>query len=129
VLLEPTVVPGLDKALLELVAIFSVVALTGFVVTVSSIVGIIRAVRRRRRGERSLRALVLAVIGSAIASSWLCYWVGIEISTRSNPINALFGINVVLCVLPLTWLFTAIRANHLSSSSTNGYQDGNRPST
>jgi hypothetical protein len=116
-LLEPTVVPGLDKALLELFAIITLIAFIGLVVTVSSIVGIIRAVRRRRRGERSLQALVLAVIVSAIAWSWLLYWVGIELSNRSNPINALLAINAALGALPLIWLFTSIRANRTRRKS------------
>jgi hypothetical protein len=41
----------------------------------------------------------------------LCYWIGVDIYNRSNPINALLAINASLCLLPLAWLVAAIRAN------------------
>jgi len=110
-LLEPNAVPGLDRALLELFLIFSAVLGSALLITVSSIVGLVRAVRRRRRGERSSVAIVLALAAIAIPSLWLCYWVGVDIYNRSNPINALLAINAALCVLPFTWLVSAIRAN------------------
>jgi len=110
-LLEPNVVPGLDRALVELLLISSAVVGLGLLITACSIVGLVRAIRRRRRGEESLRAMVLAVIANAITSLWLCYWVGVDIHNRSNPINALFVINATFCILPLTWLVAAIRAN------------------
>jgi len=110
-LLEPNVVPGLDRALLELLLIFGAVLGSGLLITVSSIVGLVRAIRRRRRSERSSVAIVLALMATAITSLWLCYWVGVDIYNRSNPINALLAINAALCVLPLTWLVSAIRAN------------------
>ena len=110
-LLEPNAVPGLDRALLELFLIFSAVLGSALLITVSSIVGLVRAVRRRRRGERSSVAIVLALAANAIPSLWLCYWVGVDIYNRSNPINALLAINAALCVLPFTWLVSAIRAN------------------
>ena len=112
-LLEPNAVPGLDRALLELFLIFSAVLGSALLITVSSIVGLVRAVRRRRRGERSSVAIVLALAAIAIPSLWLCYWVGVDIYNRSNPINALLAINAALCVLPLTWLVSAIRANRV----------------
>jgi hypothetical protein len=67
-LLEPTAIPGLDKALLELLIIFSVIGASGLIVTVSSILGIIRAVRRRRRRRsgHSVSAVVLACVTTAI---------------------------------------------------------------
>ena len=110
-LLEPNAVPGLDRALLELFLIFSAVLGSALLITVSSIVGLVRAVRRRRRGERSSVAIVLALAAIAIPSLWLCYWVGVDIYNRSNPINALLAINAALCVLPFIWLVSAIRAN------------------
>ena len=112
-LLEPNAVPGLDRALLELFLIFSAVLGSALLITVSSIVGLVRAVRRRRRGERSSVAIVLALLATAIPLLWLCYWVGVDIYNRSNPINALLAINAALCVLPLTWLVSAIRANRV----------------
>src|SRR5258705_13765294 len=90
---EPIAVPGLDKALLGLFVIFSVVVGTGLVVTISSIVGVVRAVRRRRRGGRSVSAVVLAVVANAIAAAWLLYCLIYNIHDRSNPINGLFAIN------------------------------------
>ena len=110
-LLEPTVVPGLDKALLELFVIFSVVIVTGLAVTISSIVGVIRAIRRRRRGGRSVAAVVLAAFANAIAAAWLLYWLAYDIHDRSNPINGLLAINFAICLLPLSWLIASIRAN------------------
>ena len=110
-LLEPIFIPGLDKALLALLIIFSVIVALSLVVTISSIVGIIRAVRRRRRGGHSASAVVLASIASAIATCWLLYWVGDDIYHGLIPIDALLAINLAACVLPLSWLSTAIRAN------------------
>ena len=112
-LLEPNVVPGLDRALLELLLSFGAVLGSGLLITVSSIVGLVRAIRRRRRSERSSVAIVLALIAITIPSLWLGYWVGVDIYNRSNPINGLFAINAALCVLPLTWLVSAIRANRV----------------
>jgi hypothetical protein len=116
-LLEPFVVPGLDKTLLQLLLILSAVVGSGLLITAGSIVGLIRAVRRRSRGEKSLVASMLAVIANAFTLLWLCYWVGVDIYNRSNPINALFVINAALCVLPLAWLLSAIRANRAGHTS------------
>jgi hypothetical protein len=110
-LLEPNVVPGLDRALLELFLIFGAVLGLGFLITVGSVVGLIRAVRRRKRGEKSSPAILLALLASGITLLWLCYWIGVDIYNRSNPINALLAINASLCLPPLTWLVAAIRAN------------------
>jgi hypothetical protein len=109
--LEPFVIPGFDRVVLKLLIIFSFIIVTGIVVTISSIIGVIRAVRRRRRGTRSKPAVILAAAGATIAISWLLYWVGSDIADRSNPINGLLGINFALCVLPLSWLVAAVRAN------------------
>jgi vacuolar-type H+-ATPase subunit I/STV1 len=109
--LEPNVIPGLDRALLELFLIFGAVLGLGLLITVGSVVGLIRAVRRRKRGEKSLPAILLALIANGITLLWLCYWIGVDIYNRSNPINALLAINASLCLLPLTWLVAAIRAN------------------
>jgi hypothetical protein len=107
----PLVVPGLDKALLELLILLGVILGSVVLVTVSSVVGLIRAVRRRRRGGRSKAAVVLAAIATAIAASWLVYWTGDAIRHRSNPINGFLTINFAICVPPLSWLIAAIRAN------------------
>jgi uncharacterized protein with PQ loop repeat len=115
-LLEPTVIPGLDRALLELLAIFSVVCVTGLVVTISSIVGVIRAIRRRRRGGYSVAAVVLAALANAIAAAWLLYWLAYDIHDRAKPINALLVINVAICLLPSSWLIAAIRTNRARRS-------------
>jgi hypothetical protein len=110
-LLEPNIVRGLDKALLELFVTFSAVIGTGLVVTISSIVGVVRAVRRRRRGGHSVSAVVLAAVANAIAAAWLLYWLIYDIHDRSNPINGLLAINLVICLLPLSWLIASIHAN------------------
>jgi len=109
--LEPFTVGGLDKALLELSITLSSFLITGVAVTVGSIIGLIRAVRRGRRGERSSAAVILAAIATAIALSWLLYWVRSDIHDKANPINTLFGINAALCLLPLSWCVVAIRSN------------------
>ena len=110
-LLEPFTVPGLDKSLFELLITLGSILLTGAVVTVASVIGLIRAVRRRRCGDRSSAAVVLAAIATAIALAWLLYWVRCDLHDKANPINALFGINAALCLLPLLWFVAAIRAN------------------
>ena len=110
-ILEPTVVNGLDKGLLELFAIFTAVIVTGLVVTIGSIVGVVRAIRRLRRGRGSVAAVWLAVFASAIAAAWLLYWLVHDLRDRSNPINPLLATNLAFCVLPLMWLVAAIRAN------------------
>lgn len=110
-LLEPNVVPGLDRALLELLLIFIVVVGTGLLTTVTSIVGLVRAVRRHRRGGHSRLAVVLAALALAITSSWMGYWMAADIHNQANPLNPLLAINAAICLLPLSWLVTAIRAN------------------
>ena len=110
-LLEPTVVTGLDKGLLQLFAIFIAVIVAGLVVTIVSIVGVVRAIRRSRLGRGSVAAVWLAVFASTIAAAWLLYWLAHDIHDRSNPINPLLALNVAFCVLPLMWLVTAIRAH------------------
>src|SRR5262245_41764354 len=110
-LLEPTVIPGLDRALLELLLISSVVGAAILILTMSSIVGMIRAIRRRRRGSHSKGAVALALIAVLITTMWLLYWVTDNILHRSNPLDGLLVINLILCVLPFAWLFSAIRAN------------------
>src|SRR4030095_12005190 len=110
-LFEPNFIPGLDRALLELLLIFGAVLGLGLLITVASIVGLVRAVRRRRRGEKSSAATMPALIANAITSLWLCYWLAADFYNHSNPINVLFAINAALCVLPLAWLIAAIRTN------------------
>jgi uncharacterized membrane protein YhiD involved in acid resistance len=111
ILLEPFTVPGLDKALLELLITAGVILATGVAVTVGSIIGLIRALRRQRRGDRSLAAVVMAATAFVITLAWLLYWVRNDLHDKGNPVNAMFAINAALCVLPLTWLVAAIRAN------------------
>jgi len=115
-ILEPNLVRGLDKALLELFVILSVVIATALVLTASSIVGVVRAIRRRRRGGRSVSAVVLAAVANAIAAAWLIYWVAYDIHERSNPISGLFMINLAFWLLPLSWLIASIRANRVRYS-------------
>ena len=110
-LFEPTRVPGLDRALLELLLIFGILGGLVLVVTISSIVGIIRARRRRRRGGYSVAAVVLAALANLIATAWLLYWLVYDIRDRSNPINGLLAINIVISLLPFWWLIASIRAN------------------
>ena len=110
-LIEPTTIPGLDKVLLELLITFSIIIGSGIVVTISSIVGVIRAVRRRRRGGDSVSAVALAGVATAITSCWLLYWVVDDIQQKSNPLDALLAINLLICVPPLSWLSAAIHAN------------------
>ena len=110
-LLEPFTVPGLDKSLFELLITLGSILITGAVVTVGSVIGLIRAIRRRRRGDRSAAAVVLAAIATAIALAWLLYWMRYDLHEKANPINALFGINAALCLLPLSWFVAAICAN------------------
>jgi len=107
----PLVIPGFDKIVLKLLLIFSVVLITGAVVTISSIVGVIRALRRQRRGGHSVAAVVLGAIAMAITSLWLFYWVRDDIYHRSNPLNGMLAINLAICLLPLSWLIAAIGAN------------------
>ena len=109
-LLEPTVVPGLDRALLEILIIFATVIGAVLFLSVGSIVGIVRAMRRRRRGEHSVAAVVCALVAVIMAAIWLCYWTGDNLSQRHNPIDGLLAINLSICVLPLWWLIAAIRA-------------------
>jgi hypothetical protein len=110
-LLEPTNVPGVDKALLELFAFFTVVIVLDLVLMVGSIVRVIRAVRRWRRGGRSVGAVGLAALATAIAAAWLLYWIAYDLRDHSSPINGLLAINFAICLPPLTWLVAAMRAN------------------
>jgi hypothetical protein len=110
-LFEPTVIPGLDRAILELAFVFTAVAVAMLVLTVSSIIGIVRGIRRRRRGLHSRSAIALALTASSIAALWLLYWVADGLYHRTNPWDGLLAINLSLCLLPFFWLVTAIRAN------------------
>jgi len=110
-LLEPKAIPALDRALLELLVLFGAVISGLLVVSVSSIVGIVRAVRRRRRNGYSVAAVVLSAIASAISSCWLLYWVQDAFRHGSNPFDGLLAMNLMLCLLPVSWLISAIRAN------------------
>ena len=53
----------------------------------------------------------MAVAATAIALAWLLYWVRYDLHDKANPINVLFALNGALCLLPLSWLIAAIRAN------------------
>jgi hypothetical protein len=114
-ILEPFTVPGLDKALLELLITLSSILITGVVVIIGSIIGLIRAVRRRRRGDRSATAVVMATTANVIALVWLLYWVRYDLHDKANPLNPLFAINAAFCLLPLSWLVAAIRTWRLNS--------------
>ena len=109
--LEPYAIPGFDRLLVKLFLI--VVTIIGSLVflTISSIVGIIRAFRRRRRGGNSDMAIVLAGIAVALITCWLAYWVGDDIFHHQSPFNGMLAINLSFCMLPLSWLIVAIRAN------------------
>ena len=109
--LEPTVVPGLDRALLEIVIALAAIVCGMLAVTISSIVGIVRAIRRRRTRKRSRGAIALALMAAMISMAWLLYWTVDNIYHRHNPLDALLAINLGLCVLPFCWLFTALRAH------------------
>jgi hypothetical protein len=109
--LEPNVIPGLDKAILELLLVVCAVVGSALLITVVSVAGLIRAVRRRRRGGHSRPAVALAFIALAITVLWLGYWIAVDIHNRAHPISALLAINVTLCVFPLMWLVAALNAN------------------
>jgi len=108
---EPTVVPGLDRAIFELALVFVVAVGLLLLLTIASIVGIIRGIRRRRRRAHSRAAVAGAMLASSITTLWLLYWVGDNLYHRMNPLDGLLAINLLLCVLPFAWLVTAIRAN------------------
>lgn len=110
-LFEPTVIPGLDRALLEIVISFAAIGCGILALTISSIVGVVRAVRRRRNGIRSRSAIALALMAALASTTWLLYWTADNIFHRQNPLDALFVINLVLCGLPFGWLLTALRAH------------------
>ena len=112
--LEPTVIPGLDRALLELLLIFGAIGSAIFILTISSIVGIVRAVQRRLRGSRSRAAVTLALTTFMITTIWLLYWAGNNILHNSHPFDGLLIINLLLCILPFAWLISAIRANRFA---------------
>jgi hypothetical protein len=113
----PTVIPGLDKALLQFFILACGVIGSAMLVTISSIAGLIRATRRRRRGGYSLAAVVLAALANALALVWLLYWLAYDLQARSNPINGLLAINLAICLLALSWLIASIRANRARPSA------------
>jgi hypothetical protein len=86
-LLEPTVIPGFGRALVELALVFVAVAGLMLLLTVSSIVGIIRGLRRHKRGLHSRAAIAWALIASSITSLWLLYWVADNLYHRLNPLD------------------------------------------
>lgn len=110
-ILEPYRIPGFDWLVLKLLAVISVILVTGAVITISSIVGFIRAIRRRRRGGHSKAALVLAAMAVAIAISWSLYWATDALHQHENPLNSFLAINLAICLLPLSWLIATISAN------------------
>ena len=109
-LLEPKVIPGLDRALLEILMVFATIIGAVLSLTISSIVGIVRAKRRRRRGEHSKTAVALALMAALITTVWLLYWTGDNLYQHHNPIDGLLAINLAICVLPFCWLIAAIRS-------------------
>jgi len=108
---EPYVIPGFDWLVLKLLIIICLILATGIVITISSIVGFIRAIRRRRRGGHSNAAVVLAAIAAAIAASWSIYWAADALYQHENPLNGFLAINLAVCLLPLSWLISAVSAN------------------
>lgn len=110
-LLEPYRIPGFDWLVLKLLVIIIVILVTGVGITISSIVGLIRAIRRRRRGGHSNAAVLLAALAVAIAASWSVYWAGDALYQHENPLNGFLAINLAVCLLPLSWLISALRAN------------------
>jgi len=114
-LFEPNVVPGLDRAIVEMLITFTAIISAILVLTLSSIVGIFRAIRRRRRGQQSRSAIALALMAALASTTWLFYWTADNIYRRHNPLDGLLAINLALCVLPFSWLLAALRANTSSS--------------
>ena len=110
-LLEPYVIPGFGKALLELLIILGTIFVAGLTIIVSSIVGIVRARRRRRRNVGSVGAVVLASLATITSAGWLLYWVASNVHERSNPVDSTFAINSSICVLAIWWLLAALRTN------------------
>ena len=108
--LEPNVIPGLDRALLEILITFGLIAAAILILTIASIVGVIRAHRRRRRRQHSLSAIALALLAAGLSTAWLLYWTADNIYQRRNPFDGLLAINLALCVLPFWWLLAALRA-------------------
>ena len=110
-LLEPFVIPGFDRLLVQIILIL--VAIVGWMiaVTAASIVGIARAIRRRRRGGQSTAAIVQAGVALATVAMWLLYFVGDNLIHRMNPLDSMLAINLSLSILPLSWLMLAIRTN------------------
>jgi hypothetical protein len=106
--------PGLDRAVVEILFTFTAIITAILVLTLSSVVGIFRAIRRRRRGRRSRSAIALALMAALTSSIWLLFWTAHNIYHRDNPIDGLLAINLALCVLPFSWLLAALRA-HTSS--------------
>ena len=113
--LEPNVIPGLDRALFEILITLGFIAGAILVLTIASIVGVIRANRRRRRREHSLSAIALALIAAVLSATWLLYWTADNIYYRRNPFDGLLAINLALCVLPFWWLLAALRARTSST--------------
>jgi hypothetical protein len=110
-LFEPTVIPGLDRALIEIVIAFAAIVCGILAVTIGSTVGAIRAIRRRRSRKGSRSAIALALVAAIITLAWLLYWMADNIYHRHNPLDALFAINLGLWVLPCGWLLAAWRAH------------------
>jgi undecaprenyl pyrophosphate phosphatase UppP len=108
--LEPNVIPGLDRAVLEILITLGAIACAILVLMIASIVGVIRANRRRRRREHSRSAIGLAIVATTVSTTWLLYWTAENIYHRHNPFDGLLAINLVLCVLPFWWLLAALRA-------------------
>jgi hypothetical protein len=46
-----------------------------------------------------------------VRSCWLLYRVGDDFRHRSNPFDGLLAFNLMVCLLPVSWLIAAIRAN------------------
>ncbi|HEY2975242.1 MAG TPA: hypothetical protein VGJ48_22190 [Pyrinomonadaceae bacterium] len=53
----------------------------------------------------------------SLIESTVVYWVSDDIYDNSNPIHALLGINLAVCMAPLSWLIAAVLANSAQRES------------
>ena len=110
-ILEPSGDPVIAKALLKVIIIFGGILLCGLIIIISSIIGIVRAKRRCHREDRSIGAVICASTATISTVCWLLYWMFNAVSQKSSPIDSMFLINSLICVLPIWWLITAVNSN------------------